>query len=510
MQFEIVCFKNLNEKIMLSDGKIVEDSYDILMYTFFIINIVCTLFVSFGYALLAYKFLEEQFYKFIGVGFFTNAVYLMGVAYFQFLSESNNWRGFKNQYLTIILSLISTIFFHIALYNDYEKSGKKWLITKTKPAFIIIIVLFFILTGFIFNKYVSENEIWILIFKLPSIVYSLVIILLVSDRFFTSFPEEEFGISTRLLYWSWFCYAILQIFSPLNVFESIKLIKEFTLCLFVVALFLKIIGIIGLFNLLQSKYSSLQDDVKNYSVMTEVGEIAAGLFHNISTPFGLVIAKLELLKKQTHDKITKQFIADIEEPLETMSVTIKLVSDIRLDPENAAVWFKPTSVRLPVPSARGIYKEKYGDKNLNIIYLEKDVPTLHIRSNKNLLADAFFQILKNAKEALATNVEIEVLRCRRKKNSIEFLFFNNGVSISEDEIKHCFDPGWSSQDKKNKRELEGNVGMGLFMCSKIVELHKGEVEIFNMNESLVGNFSKSLIKKHTVCVRITLPLTPAK
>jgi signal transduction histidine kinase len=144
---------------------------------------------------------------------------------------------------------------------------------------------------------------------------------------------------------------------------------------------------------------------------------------------------------------------------------------------------------------------------LNIKHDEKSVPSLHIRSNVDVLASAFFNIIKNAKEASSTNLEIQVKLSKRKPEHVEFLFFNNGNPITQEELDNCFNAGWSSEEKQLSRADEGNVGMGLYMTSKIVKLHLGKIEIFNLNDIPRDEFKEELQKKFNVCVRITIPIT---
>ncbi len=136
--------------------------------------------------------------------------------------------------------------------------------------------------------------------------------------------------------------------------------------------------------------------------MKEVGEIAAGLFHDIYHPLSMIGADLNSLKKETEDKRTLNFIEEGRDPLKMIESAVSLVRHIRLDSENVGKWLTPISVKLPVPAAKGLYRRSTGDKALNIYYDDGLIPLVKIRSNPEILAEAFFNIIKNAKESHST------------------------------------------------------------------------------------------------------------
>ncbi len=188
-----------------------------------------------GYALIAYKFLSERFYLFlsIGFGFLWNAIYLVGVAYFKHLYPEDKSLGeFYAHYLTTIPSVISTLFFHYAVFLDPEIRRKTRGIYNVNPLFLASVILLFIIVGIISNQFVSDKKLWIVIFKLPVVTYNLLILLAISFRFFSSFLTDEYGHSAELIYLSWAGYAILQPFAVLNVFDNDYAIKYMTAVFF--------------------------------------------------------------------------------------------------------------------------------------------------------------------------------------------------------------------------------------------------------------------------------------
>ena len=313
-----------------------------------------------------------------------------------------------------------------------------------------------------------------------TILYSFIILLIIAYRFFSTFPDEAYGISARLLYGSWGMYAILQLTYVLIVFGDNSL-EPLDDLMFGFALFLKTTNIIGLLYVLQKEYNILQAEFLESSVLKDLGDLAAGLHHDLLHPIAMIDTDLNILKaERANDNAVKKYVESISKPLKMINAAASFVELVRLDPEKITQEFKKTSVKTPVEVAISLFKKRFEKNNLRIIYKTDGIPSLHILANENLLADAFFNITRNASEASASNVEIQIWRSANTVGNIDFLFFNDGENIAPEATTNCFKAGWSSKEQTVEK---GNIGMGLYMCSKIVKIHRGKIEIFNLNES---------------------------
>ena len=68
---------------------------------------------------------------------------------------------------------------------------------------------------------------------------------------------------------------------------------------------------------------------------------------------------------------------------------------------------------------------------------------------------------------------------------------NDGRILSDDELMHSLKAGWSTKSASGNH---AKVGMGLYMCSKIIRLHRGSLRIGNLPD------------KSGVRVEVMLPL----
>ena len=67
------------------------------------------------------------------------------------------------------------------------------------------------------------------------------------------------------------------------------------------------------------------------------------------------------------------------------------------------------------------------------------------------------------------------LRAERREEAWVFHVEDQGVGMSEEELRHVLEPFYMADKSRSRRS--GGVGLGLSLCARIVELHGGELKI---------------------------------
>jgi signal transduction histidine kinase len=88
-----------------------------------------------------------------------------------------------------------------------------------------------------------------------------------------------------------------------------------------------------------------------------------------------------------------------------------------------------------------------------------------IEADPQRLKQVFTNLIKNASEAMKGNGE---LRIKSEKGPI-ITISDTGAGISEQDLKHIFDPFFTTKSK--------GTGLGLAICYRIIEAHKGVIEV---------------------------------
>ncbi len=205
--------------------------------------------------------------------------------------------------------------------------------------------------------------------------------------------------------------------------------------------------------------------------MVLIGQLSAGIAHEIRNPITGINISLEMLKdaenitdsqKRIVDKILKE-LSDIEELINAL-LEISKPQSVKLKQENLVDFIGDFVVRV---------KEMADKKNIKIICHNKsDAIMAHIDSKK--LNQVFMNLFKNSLEALPDGGIIEI-SLEEKVDSIKISFKDRGTGIKKDIIDKIYEPFYTTK--------KGGTGLGLYLCKAIIEAHNGRIDVKSDGES---------------------------
>ena len=199
--------------------------------------------------------------------------------------------------------------------------------------------------------------------------------------------------------------------------------------------------------------------------LSTLGEMVAGISHEIRNPLGIIRSSSELLKKKMADRDPSSSIPDI-----IIEESVRL-NNIITDFLNFA---KPKS-----PYFKACKIEEVLEKNINFLtsqikeegciikkHYDDDLP--EINADADMLYQAFLNILINAMQAMPEGGIIYV-KVSTENNNVTILFEDEGEGIPEDIKGKIWDPFFTTKAK--------GTGLGLGIVKNIIESHGGSVGI---------------------------------
>jgi signal transduction histidine kinase len=201
--------------------------------------------------------------------------------------------------------------------------------------------------------------------------------------------------------------------------------------------------------------------------LSTLGEMVAGISHEIRNPLGIIRSSSELLKKKMAGRDPSSSIPDI-----IIEESVRL-NNIITDFLNFA---KPKS-----PYLTACHIENVLEKNINFLasqikeegyiikkHYDNDIP--EINADADMLYQAFLNILINAMQAMSEGGTIYV-KVRAVDNTVTVVFEDEGEGIPKDIKEKIWDPFFTTKAK--------GTGLGLGIVKNIIESHKGSVSIDN-------------------------------
>ena len=236
-----------------------------------------------------------------------------------------------------------------------------------------------------------------------------------------------------------------------------------------------------------SERRQLEAQLNQAERLAALGEMIAGVSHEIRNPLGIIRSTAEFLgsmpgsdKSQARlsrlimeessrlNNIVTEFL-DFARPREPNLETCRLDEILKKN-----VQFLESELKL-----KGIsYSDNLGDRSLKI------------KADPHLLYRCFLNIFMNSIQAMENGGAISV-SVKEEKGSYVVVIQDTGSGIDEESIKKIFNPFFSTKDKGS--------GLGLSIVKNIIEGHKGQILIEGNKGGIDGE------KEAGTRVVITLP-----
>ncbi|WP_243296259.1 two-component system sensor histidine kinase NtrB [Bacillus litorisediminis] len=207
--------------------------------------------------------------------------------------------------------------------------------------------------------------------------------------------------------------------------------------------------------------------------LSAIGEIAAGVAHEIKNPLTAITGFLQLLKSEIEHPYLDIISNELDNALSTLTNLLQ-VAKPDLDNEPSITF----NLCLELERLLFLFQDQFYRVEIEKRLSDKEQK---IMGKKNLLLKAFFNLLKNAFEAIEDKGKI-ILEHYFKDGFIHIKISDTGVGIPEDKIKKLGTPFFSTKSE--------GTGMGLTQVFHTIHTHGGTIDI----QSEVGKGTDFLIK----------------
>lgn len=200
-----------------------------------------------------------------------------------------------------------------------------------------------------------------------------------------------------------------------------------------------------------------------------IGELSAGVVHEIKNPLTSIKGFLQLMEAGTIK--TEDYISILNIEIERIE---QIASDL-LGFAKPSEELKPEYLDVVLDEVIFLLNAQANKKNI-LIEWEKPSKEITVLGEKNQLKQVFINLVKNAVEASDFNTKISVAMEQREKEVIVRIT-DQGHGIPEETLSKIGESFFTTKEK--------GTGLGLMVTHKIIENHKGTIDI----ESEVGKGS---------------------
>lgn len=200
--------------------------------------------------------------------------------------------------------------------------------------------------------------------------------------------------------------------------------------------------------------------------LAALGQLSAGMAHEINNPLFVISGRLEMLKQEELSAKVKETLSLIDTQTDRIR---NLVDRILKYAKKTTLVLEPVDINktlesiLPwvyyskLPNAEVIIEKKF----------ENDLPM--IKGDVHQLREVFLNILINAYQSMPNGGKISLTTNKINDHCIQIQIVDSGVGIPAYQLKNIFMPFYTT-----KKE---GLGLGLSICHNIIESHNGLIEL---------------------------------
>jgi PAS domain S-box-containing protein len=210
-----------------------------------------------------------------------------------------------------------------------------------------------------------------------------------------------------------------------------------------------------------TKHKRNEEVFRRTEKLNTVGELAAGIAHEIRNPLTSLKGFLHLIK---NGELKEEYTDIMESELDRIEF---ILNEFLVLSKPHLTKYNKKDVHVLFKQILPLFKTQAAYKNIQLV-TEFDSEELLINCNGNQLKQVFINFIKNAMEAMSSGGVIKI-ECKKEHNELCIRFIDEGSGISEESLKRLGEPFFTTK--------ENGTGLGLMVSFKIIQEHGGTIQI---------------------------------
>lgn len=216
-----------------------------------------------------------------------------------------------------------------------------------------------------------------------------------------------------------------------------------------------------------TKVKELEKQIQHSDKLALIGQIAAGIAHEIGTPLNVISGNAEyIMMEMGEDNPYKEELETIISQAERIANLIKqLLEFARPRKPN----YTKVDVNKEIAHVVELLRHQFEKSNIKLnLKFSNDLP--YIWADCSQIHQVFLNIIVNAIQAINENglIEIETFA---KDGYVNIKFKDNGVGILPEHLDKIFEPFFTT------KEAGKGTGLGLAVSKRIMDEHRGKIEV---------------------------------
>ncbi|MDZ4345673.1 MAG: ATP-binding protein [Candidatus Binatia bacterium] len=242
----------------------------------------------------------------------------------------------------------------------------------------------------------------------------------------------------------------------------------------------------------QRENLKLERNFRQSERLASVGQLAAGLAHEMGTPLNIIGGRAEhLLRRPRTPEETRENLDIIRGQIDRIAALVRQLLQFSRRKEPI---FRNIDLNTLIANVINLLEHKLAAQNVHVEVNRAGIEWPTIRADADLLQQVFINLFLNSLHALKQDGNIRIAAEVTRNGSpseaaastgdwLKISFEDDGAGIAPKNLDRIFDPFFTTKD------IGEGTGLGLSVSYGIIKDHEGEIKV----ESELDKFTRFLI-----------------
>ncbi len=222
----------------------------------------------------------------------------------------------------------------------------------------------------------------------------------------------------------------------------------------------EIVGVYGIAKDI-SELKQAEEFLRKSDRVSAIGQLAAGIAHEIRNPLTSVKGFLQFLQEQSFEQ---EFFEIIRHEIDRIEL---ITNEFLILAKPQAKTYNYFSIESILAGFIPLVETQAKLSNIDIVMeIDKNLPVIYC--DRNQIKQVFLNVIKNSMEAMTTGGLI-TFSVKKKEGYLKIVIEDQGCGIPRERLIRIGEPFYSTKEK--------GTGLGLMIIFNIIKEHKGSIEI---------------------------------
>lgn len=262
-----------------------------------------------------------------------------------------------------------------------------------------------------------------------------------------------------------FVAGFVSVHAHPHFFDQLELLRRSLIGVGVVVLALLVTLVVGV-AVYARRLARARTALLRGETLASMGRMAAGIAHEIRNPLGIIKNSAQLLRRELQERGEDTDVVDfIPEEIDRLNDTLTAYLDfareapLRLEPVDLVGLLRRTLRLMHADLERS---------SVSVTHNLDEVQSAEVEADPRRLQQVFLNLLLNALQAMPEGGALE-LRLEPGPTGCRIQVRDDGQGIDPRRLEDIFEPFSTTREKGS--------GLGLFIVRRIVEEHRGRIEV---------------------------------